>query len=145
MSEQVWTEQKIVALLNTSVRAVERGLVAIYRLQTEDEKSSETTKHTNGVGFSGADANTGSYLAKWVMSGKHLSGEFVGKGRKIALKYRKQLLAIALENQERKARNVPMGSGHCESCGSLGYGRIIAANSRDVVIVCNLCDLADKV
>ena len=51
----------------------------------------------NTVGFSAADAKTGTYLAKWLLSGKHLDGKFLAKGRNIAIKYRRQLSEIAAE------------------------------------------------
>lgn len=41
-----------------------RGLLAIYKFQTEDEKNSNTTKHENGVGFSGTDAEILSSFAQ---------------------------------------------------------------------------------
>lgn len=92
-----WTKEQIVNLLNTNDRAVERALVAIFNRQTQHEQSSETTDLNNGVGFGAFDAKTGTYLAKWIISGRHLSGEYVAKGRKIALKYTKQLIEIAEE------------------------------------------------
>ena len=83
--------------------AVERAIVAIYNRQTEDEKHCEKTIHSNGIGFTGADDKMGSYLAKWILSGKHLTGRFLDKGRTIALKYRAQLADIATYNLDRKA------------------------------------------
>lgn len=83
--------------LLTSDTAVERAIVAIFHRQTQDEQSSHCTKHSNGIGFSGVDASLGTYLAKWILSGKHLSGRFLVKGRGMAQKYRGQLLDIAKE------------------------------------------------
>jgi hypothetical protein len=85
-----WTEKEIIALL-TRDDAVERALVAIFNRQTEDEKRSEDTKHTNTVGFSSSDAKLGTYYAKWVLSGKHLTGSHLERARKMAHKYRRQL------------------------------------------------------
>jgi len=90
-------------LLATNNLAVERAIVAIYKRQTLDEQNSETTIHTNGVGFSGADVRNGTYYAKWILSGKRLNGKFLDKARVMAHKYMKQLVAIAHENEERKA------------------------------------------
>lgn len=66
----MWTREKIVELLQTRDDAVERGILRIYQLQTEDEKRSGSTKHSNGVGFNGADASYGTYLAQWLSKGK---------------------------------------------------------------------------
>lgn len=88
----VWTEKEIVELINKNNKAVEKAIVAVYNRQTQDEKASFDTKHSNGVGFSGADARFGTYLAKWILSGKHLNGKFLAQGRTLAIKYRAQLL-----------------------------------------------------
>ncbi len=93
---QVWTQDSMAAYLsNASPEAIERAIVRIYQRQTSDEQASQATKHTNNMGFSAFDAGTGSYMAKWILSGKHLSGKWVEKGRKLAVKYRGQLVQIA--------------------------------------------------
>ena len=91
----MYTRDQILTLLDTNDRAVERGIVRIYQRQTQDEQSSQATKHSNGVGFSGADASLGSYYAKWLLSGKHLTGNHLAKGRKMIRKYAGQLVDIA--------------------------------------------------
>jgi len=45
-----------------------RGLIAIYNHQTYDEQNSETTKHDNGIGFSGTDAQILSSFAQQVIN-----------------------------------------------------------------------------
>lgn len=100
-----WTPDEIKALLNRSQHAVERGLVAIYLGQTEGERVAEETLEHNAVGFSAFHAKTGSYLAGWVRSGRHLSGRWVEKGRNLILHYARQLADIANENEARKAAN----------------------------------------
>ena len=90
-----WNEEKIVSLLDTSDKAVERAIVAIYNRQTIDEKATNHTSKSNNIGFSGADASSGSYYAKWILSGRNLSGKHLDKARNMAKKYRKQLLSIA--------------------------------------------------
>lgn len=90
-----WNEAKIRKLLNESTEAVERALVAIYERQTADEKATSDTRHNNSRGFSACHAKRGSYYARWIKSGKHLSGQHVQKGRAIALHYVSQLLDIA--------------------------------------------------
>ena len=41
--------------LRNDERWILRGMYAIWQLQTEDEKQSESTRDLNGVGFSGID------------------------------------------------------------------------------------------
>src|ERR1035437_5082843 len=83
----------------TNPKAVEKAILAIYNRQTQDEKQERTTKYSNGIGFSGADVSLGGYLAGWLLSGKHLSGKFLSKGRLLAYKYRGQLFDIAKDKQ----------------------------------------------
>ncbi len=44
-----------------------RGVLAIWKRQTEDEQAGKYTSHDNGIGFSQADATHGSVLAEWMM------------------------------------------------------------------------------
>lgn len=82
---------QIKALLVSDNRAVEAGICRIYSNQTEDEKCDNTTRHTNGRGFNYRDADYGSYLAKWVLSGKHLTGKHLERARKMCVFYVRQL------------------------------------------------------
>ena len=91
----VWTEAKMRALLLSNNHAVQSALVALYQRQTADEQNAGDTKHTNGVGFSGAHAKQGTYLAKWVLSNRNLGGKFIVDGRKIVLHYTRQLVEEA--------------------------------------------------
>lgn len=91
----MWTKESITQLLDRSNRAVERAIVAIYNRQTEDEKSSGTTTHSNGRGFSGAHAELGTYYAKWILSGRSLTGHHLEKARRMSKRYVAQLLEEA--------------------------------------------------
>jgi hypothetical protein len=109
-----YTEDQVVRLLNDSDRAVELALVEIYNRQTESEKATRTTNNDNGVGFSGTDAATGSYYAKYILSGRNLTDKHLIKGRAMAIKYRKQLLEslnTQLENyhkqQQQQQQTIP--------------------------------------
>lgn len=82
-------------LLTMNDKAVERAIVAIYRRQTADEQSAGDTKHSNGVGFSGADASLGSYYARWILSGRSLTGKHLIKARTMSHKYVRQLVEVA--------------------------------------------------
>jgi hypothetical protein len=84
-----------------------RGILAIYAKQTADEKSSQTTKHTNGVGFNGHDATILSSFAKQILSWQAtenprypspLSPKQFALARRAMPKYAAQLARIAEEN-----------------------------------------------
>ena len=53
---KTWTKPEIKSLLKTNGKAVKRGVLAIYSLQTGAEQSSFTTHAKNGVGFNAYDA-----------------------------------------------------------------------------------------
>jgi hypothetical protein len=90
-----WDENVIRESLATKDEWVERGILAIYAKQTQDEKAVRETIVHNSVGFSSVHAHLGSYYAKWLLGGKHLSGKHLAKGRKLVLHYTKQLTKIA--------------------------------------------------
>lgn len=90
-----YTKESIKDLLLRNDRAVERALLAIYRRQTDAERQAERTVVHNGVGFNAFDARLGTYYAKWIGSGKNLTGTHLDKGRRLASKYVGQLVSIA--------------------------------------------------
>jgi hypothetical protein len=90
----------IFQLLASNDRAVERAIVAIYNRQTEDEKSDSTTKVRNGMGFAGPDARIGTYYAKWILSGRTLTGKHLDKARQMSFHYIRQLVEVATEKME---------------------------------------------
>jgi len=85
-------------LLITNDKAVERAIVALYKLQTPEEQAGKRTNDRNGIGFNQNDAPLGTYCAKWVLSGKRLSGPYLDKSRQLALRYHRQLSVIAKNN-----------------------------------------------
>jgi hypothetical protein len=93
--DTTWTSEVITEKLKENPVWVERGLVAIFKLQTGDEQATEQTRWRNGKGFSAFHAQLGSYYARWVMDGKHLTGKHLDKGRSIIIHYSKQLAQIA--------------------------------------------------
>ena len=95
MSENNWTPDAIRALLDRSDKAVERAVVAIYNLQTHDEQAREDTIHRNGVGFAACHAHRGSYYARWILAGRHLTGQHLDKARRMVRHYVGQLNEIA--------------------------------------------------
>ena len=87
----MWNKAMVIDLLNSSDRAVNRAMIAIYNRQTRDEQREADTKHTNKVGFSAAHARRGSYYGRWCKSGRCLTGRHLINARKIALHYAQQL------------------------------------------------------
>lgn len=95
MTTKIWDRDMINDLLVRNDAAVERAMIRLYELQTQDEKSTDSTRVHNGQGFGSFYARRGSYYARWVQSGKRLSGHHLDAARKIALKHSRQLVDIA--------------------------------------------------
>lgn len=96
MSEtKIWTKDEIREHLLEDQAWLERGVVAIFRRQTPTEQEIEETNEHNGQGFSGFHARSGSYYAKWILDGKHLSGSHLEKAHKMMVRYAGQLARIA--------------------------------------------------
>ena len=93
------SKETIRALLVRSDLAVERAILAIFARQTETEQHAEVTVACNGQGFSAFHAKPGTYYAKWLLSGRHLTGQHLARARKLSLHYVGQLLLIAQEKQ----------------------------------------------
>jgi hypothetical protein len=90
-----WIVEEIKEKLETDQAWVERGVLAIYERQTATEQEVGDTVQRNGVGFSGAHGGYGSYVAEWLLSGKHLSGDHLVKTREMMSHYAGQLTRIA--------------------------------------------------
>ncbi|PHE64142.1 hypothetical protein COF68_04645 [Bacillus toyonensis] len=93
-----WTEEEIKELLQRNPKAVYKGIVAIYKLQTDDEKVSKETKDLNGLGFNAVDSTILSSFAEQIMKGKQLSPKQFAIASKRIMKYTKQLTMIANED-----------------------------------------------
>lgn len=101
------TRESIQAMLNNPnqdyVKAVVgRALVAIFSNQTIAEKAGNSTEEDNGIGFSGADARSGSLTAKSYLKNRTLADWQVERWTKPGkngfarlTKYHKQLNQIA--------------------------------------------------
>ena len=72
-----------------------KALVRIYDNQTEDEKSAETTKHNNGVGFTGTDGYFMTSLAKQYIARGSLTDVQMSFVFKNMPKYARQLERIS--------------------------------------------------
>lgn len=90
-----WSKVEILDLIDRSDKMVRRSIVRIYEKQTEEERSVNGTINKNGVGFSGADAEFLSSLARQILEGRNLSVKQMEYGRKKIRKYAGQLQKIA--------------------------------------------------
>lgn len=97
-----FTVEQIKSLITNNDIAVGRAMVALYNEQTIDEKNDGQTRNTNGRGFSYRTAPKGTYYAKWVLSGKKLTGYHLDNARKIAMFHIKQLCNLANSNMKKK-------------------------------------------
>lgn len=72
-----------------------RAIQAIWNFQTNDEQMTDETRHSNNVGFNGADANILSSFARQLQAGRNLSIKQLAIAKKKMPKYAKQLARIA--------------------------------------------------
>ena len=106
MSEHAWTPDAVRTLLDRNPRAVERAVLAIYRRQTLDERETEETRHHNEVGFSAFHAGRGSYYARWILTGRRLTGGHLEKARRMMKHYAGQLAGIAQAGHTKEVSHV---------------------------------------
>ncbi len=71
------TKQSLTKMLNDACQEkkaliIGRALVVLLNNQTQHEQASNVTEQNNGVGFTGADARSGSLTAKSFMKNKTL-------------------------------------------------------------------------
>jgi hypothetical protein len=91
---QGFNRQAIQGLLLTNDRALERAIFRVYQNQTANEQRTEQTTESNGVGFSGIDAEILTSFAKQLIRGRTLSPKQLIIARLKMPKYWKQLLAF---------------------------------------------------
>lgn len=91
-----WTKAEIKQLLESSDRAVERGILEIYGRQTNQERMAYSSIVKNGAGFNSHDAAYFSKLAKVLQKPRaHLVKKDMYRARPRMLKYARQLKEIA--------------------------------------------------
>lgn len=114
MKKQTWKqkEAEMVAYLRRNpevkmpsgkvVSAVELALVRIYQRQTSDEQQCDETRHDNNRGFQQRDAKWGSKMARVVLSGGRLFTHNQDRALRMAIRYRRQLIALRDARQAKK-------------------------------------------
>ena len=97
------TRTSLQAMLNNDspeyvAQVIGRALVILFKNQTRDEQSMNATNQDNGIGFTGADAHSGSITAKYYIKHKTLMDWQVARwlkhgtrGYSRLAKYHKQL------------------------------------------------------
>ncbi len=107
----MWDKAKIQALLDTKPAAVTRAVLAIYALQTSQERNAQTTQDANNVGFSAYDAPFLSDIAEKIKKGYTLSPKQFEVTKNKIRRYHRQLADIANVNEAKavSAAVVPEG------------------------------------
>jgi hypothetical protein len=96
MTDKKWTKEEVKAKLESDDKWLVRGLLAIHARQTEEEKTTETTKEQNGTGFNSVDANILTDLVnQYKRTNGYLSVRQIALIRKKMVKYAGQLTRIA--------------------------------------------------
>lgn len=93
--EMTYTADFIKEKLATDDRWLLRGLLAIYKRQTEGEKMAQETFEKNGVGFNGYDCKIMSSFAEFYMNRNYLTSTQTAIVRRRMGKYAGQLAKIA--------------------------------------------------
>lgn len=76
-------------------RLMEKSILALYALQTADERQDAHTKRGNNRGFSKVTDAKGSYIARWLLRGNRVSGKYIEFGYRISHEHAGQLARIA--------------------------------------------------
>lgn len=96
--DRIWGKDDIQGLLDSNDRAVSRALMVVYANQTADEQSAGITRHDNGIGFTGRDAEWLTDIAKkWQRYGRWASQKQLNAVRRAMKKYWRQLLMEMIE------------------------------------------------
>lgn len=93
--QKKWKKEEIQAKLASDDAWLIRGLLAIFKRQTEEEKANDTTKEENGIGFNAFDAPIMSDMAKQYNDWGRLTKRQLVIVRKVMHKYAGQLAKIA--------------------------------------------------
>ena len=108
---RTWTKDEIKYKIFTSDEWLYRAILAIYSKQSDKEKETGETRYENGVGFTGYDARSLSYYAKWILRHKKLDRWHINIVRERMMKYAKQLTKIA-NNECGAPKEVPSVRAH---------------------------------
>lgn len=94
-SEKKWSVEEIREMLDTNPKAVVRGVVVLFKLQTDEEQAADETRVHNKQGFNAFDAEILSSFAKQLLAGRTLSEKQFSIAKKKIRKYARQLARVA--------------------------------------------------
>ena len=94
-----WSPEKIKSALKANDRQLCRAIIAIYDLQTQDEKRWSDTCESNGVGFNSADAEILSSFALFYTKTGFLTSAQIKLARKKMSKYAGQLSELVYKKR----------------------------------------------
>ncbi len=77
------------------ITACELALVRVFQNQTSDEKRDVDVKYDNNRGFQHVDAKWGTMIAQVILGGGRAYDWQMHKVTRLAIKYRRQLVALA--------------------------------------------------
>ena len=97
---ETWNKERIVDLLKSNDKAVERAILRIYNFQTDEEKYVGATKTVNGKGFNKMDVELLSSFAVQLRRGHNLSDKQMFIARIKIQKYAGQLLSYMKSKYE---------------------------------------------
>lgn len=110
-NDNTLTKEKVLDILNSNDKAVERAILALYERQTSNEKNTFSSDEHNGVGFNKYDAKFLSSLAEYLirnpnrgLTAKQLAAVrkvYPNQSNSVIGKYYNQLIQIAKEKAER--------------------------------------------
>lgn len=101
----VVTRSKVLALLDSNPKAVERALTVLHARQTSDEQNTRDSKHRNSRGFSAPDAPLMSKFAEDLKRYGSLTGPKIRRCRIRLRGYWRQLLESAEEKGHKVSYN----------------------------------------
>lgn len=94
-TKKIWEASFIRNKVASDNRWALRGLLAIYKFQTEVEKSMQDTVESNGVGFNGVDSKILSSIAEFYLKNNVITNKQLNVVKKLMPKYANQLTRIA--------------------------------------------------
>lgn len=87
-----YSKEYIQAKLSNDTRWIERAVLVLFERQTDDEQTNKVTRWENGRGFNSSDSRYLTYVANYLLGGRHLSGRHLEKVSAKMPKYWRQIL-----------------------------------------------------
>lgn len=91
----LWTSDEVMSLLDSNDKVLYGALKHLYACQTDQEKTSASTREHNGKGFNAFDAEFLTSICKQLLQRGSLSQKQKEVARKKLKKYKTQLTALA--------------------------------------------------